>query len=222
MLQSKSKSATRYLSIRKERGFVAEGSSLRDRGALTDQLAGLPRGDKNSALRVTERVGLGVATLMSRGDNAALSARIAVQFGVHLSSGPTRVAGAETAFVGTGPGVWLACREAAAAGWAAELTTKVSGLASVSDQSRGYAVLRFNGPAARDLLSRGAFIDFHPSTFGPGSAAVTAIAHIGVILWQLDDTPAYEVALFRSYAASFWHWIETACAAAGVEPSVGA
>jgi sarcosine oxidase subunit gamma len=82
--------------------------------------------------------------------------------------------------------------------------------------------LRFSGPAARDLLSRGAFIDFHPSAFGPGSTAVTAIAHIGIILWQLDDTPAFEVALFRSYAASFWRWVEMTCAAAGVEPSAGA
>jgi sarcosine oxidase subunit gamma len=94
-------------------------------------------------------------------------------------------------------------------------------LASVSDQSSGYAVLRVTGPTARHLLSRGAFIDFHPSVFGPGSAAVTTIAHIGVVLWQLDDAPTYDVALFRSYAESFWHWIETTCAAVGIKPTAG-
>jgi heterotetrameric sarcosine oxidase gamma subunit len=216
------KFAIRYLSIRKERGFVAEGSLLRGRGAFADQMSGLPRAGENSALRVTERLGLGLATLMSRGDDAALGARITEKFGVGLSSGPTRLATERTAFVGVGPGVWLACREAADAGWATELATDVAGLASVSDQSSGYAVLRFGGTAARELLSRGAFIDFHPTSFRPGSAAVTTIAHIGAILWQLDDTPTYDVALFRSYAASFWHWIETASAAAGVELSAGA
>lgn len=196
---------------------MADGSSLSVRGAFTGQIAGLPRADANSAFCVTERLGLGLATLMSRGDDAALNARIVEQFGVELRSGPARSAKGGTAFVGIGPGVWLACREAAEVSWAAELAIRVSGLASVSDQASGYAVLRFGGSAARDLLSRCAFIDFHPSVFTPGSAAVTTIAHIGVILWRLDDTQAYEVAVFRSYAGSFWHWIEMTCAATGVK-----
>jgi methylglutamate dehydrogenase subunit D len=99
-----------------------------------------------------------------------------------------------------------------------ELATTVSGLASVSDRSSGYAALRMTGSAARDLLSRGAFIDFHPSVFRPGSAAVTTIAHIGVTLWG-GDAPTYDAALFRSYAAGFWHWIETISAAIGVRPT---
>jgi heterotetrameric sarcosine oxidase gamma subunit len=103
-----------------------------------------------------------------------------------------------------------------------DLAARLAGIASVSDQSSGYAVLRIGGSASRDLLSRGAFIDFHPARFGPGSAAVAVIAHIGVILWQIDDAPTYEVALFRSYAASFWHWIEATSAGMGVVPMRGA
>jgi sarcosine oxidase subunit gamma len=86
-------------------------------------------------------------------------------------------------------------------------------MASVSDQSGGYVILRISGPAARTLLQRGAPVDLHPSAFGPGSVAATVIAHIGVIIRQLDATPAYEIALFRSYAASFGHWLDAAVAA---------
>jgi sarcosine oxidase subunit gamma len=205
--------------IQKERAFVAERLFLTARGAFADQMARLPRA--HSALRIREHLDLQLATLMSRGDEAALTSRIAEQFGIDLSSAPTRWARGGTAFVGIGPNTWLACREAADPNWASGLAATVSGLASVSDQSSGYAVLRLTGPAARHLLSRGAFIDFHPSVFGPGSAAVTMIAHIGVIIWQLDDEPTYDVALFRSYAESFWHWIETTCAAVGIKPTAG-
>jgi methylglutamate dehydrogenase subunit D len=198
--------------------FVAEQPFLTARGAFADEMARLPYADAGSDLRIAEQLGFGLATVMSRGHDAALMARIADRFGVELPSGPVRSAQRETAFVGIGPGTWLACREAADPNWASELATTLSGLASVSDQSSGYAVLRITGPAARDLLSRGAFIDFHPSVFAPRSTAVTTIAHIGVMLWQLDDTPTYDVALFRSYAVSFWHWIEITCAAIGVTP----
>jgi sarcosine oxidase subunit gamma len=42
------------------------------------------------------------------------------------------------------------------------------------------------------------------------------ISHIGVIIWQIDDVPTFEIALFRSFADRFWHWIEASCAALGV------
>ena len=99
---------------------------------------------------------------------------------------------------------------------ASELASSLIGLASVSDQSSTYAVLRISGPSARQILSRGAFIDFAPLVFGAGSAAVTVISHIGVIVWQVDDVPTFEVALFRSFAGSFWHWIQANCAALGI------
>ncbi len=198
---------------------MVEQQFLTARGAFAGEIAGLPYPHEGSNLRVTEQIGYRLATVMSRGQDAALMSRVADQFGVELPSGPVRSVREGVAFVGIGPGTWLACSETADANWASELATTLSGLASVSDQSSGYAVLRIAGPAARDLLSRGAFIDFHPSVFAPGSAVVTTIAHIGVVLWQLDDTPSFEVALFRSYAASFWHWIEATCVAMGVTPA---
>ncbi len=89
-----------------------------------------------------------------------------------------------------------------------ELKAALPGLASVVDHSDGRVVIRISGPRARDVLTKGVPIDLDPRAFGPGDAAITHASHIGVILWQLDNTPTYEIALFRSYADNFVHWIE--------------
>lgn len=80
-------------------------------------------------------------------------------------------------------------------------------LASVSDQSGSYAVFRLRGGGVRQLLQRGASIDFHQSRFAAGSVATTVIAHIGVVIHQTDDTPSYDVAIFRSFAGSSRRWL---------------
>jgi sarcosine oxidase subunit gamma len=116
------------------------------------------------------------------------------------------------ALVGTGPDSWLAVAEGVMPDWSTALTSRLAGLASVFDQTGGYVVFRIAGPGARTLLQQGAFIDLHPDAFGPGSAATTVIAHIGVTLWQVDTTPTFDVALFRSYASSFRHWIAVTAA----------
>jgi sarcosine oxidase subunit gamma len=157
-----------------------------------------------------------MATVMSRGDDRALAARIHDAFGFILPSGPQRVSNGVEAFVGIGPGVWLAVFEEAGPFMASGLASSLAGLAFVADQTSAYAVLRITGDFAREVLSRGAFIDFDPSVFGPGSAAVTTISHVGVLIWQIDDAPTFEIALFRSYADSFWHWMTTTCTALGV------
>ena len=121
-------------------------------------------------------------------------------------------------FVGYGPGQWLAVSEALAGdGLARDLAQRLKGLASISDQSGGRTVLRVSGPRARDVLAKGLPIDLHPRAFAPGSAATSAIALMGVQLWQIDDTPSYDIALFRSLSASFWRWLASSAAEFGYE-----
>jgi sarcosine oxidase gamma subunit len=67
--------------------------------------------------------------------------------------------------------------------------TRAADLASVTDQSGS-----------------------HADAFGPGSAATSVIAHIGVIVWQVDDAPTYDLAVFRSLHAGLRHWIEITAA----------
>lgn len=158
-----------------------------------------------------QRDNLGIASVMaSRNAGPEI---IGARLGCSLPVGPQAAFADDLAMIGTGPGIWLVVRENAPFDFAQELQTRLSGVAAVSDQSSGYVVQRLSGPGARRLLRRGAAIDFHPDQFRAGSAATTVIAHIGVILWQVDDRPTYDLAVFRSYSGSFRHWIEQASAA---------
>jgi methylglutamate dehydrogenase subunit D len=162
-------------------------------------------------LLVEELQGLGIATVMPR--KGVSGAAIGAILGVELPTGPGTATANGLTVIGTGPESWLVMKAGAAPDFANQLTVVLAGLASVSDQSGGYVVTRLAGPQARTVLQRGAAIDFHPDSFRAGSTVTTVIAHIGVIIWQVDEQPSYHVATFRSYADSFRHWLDATIAA---------
>lgn len=168
-----------------------------------------------------DRDGLGLATVLVRkGQTGALSQRVRELFGVELPQGPRHVAGDGHTFAGTGPGAWLAIREGGGNAFAGSLQNSLRDLASVSDQSDGYAVLRLTGPNLRETLAKIIPIDVHPRAFAPGAVVSTVASHMGVTLWRLQDGaegwPVFEVALFRSLAVSFWHALSEAAAEYGL------
>lgn len=165
-------------------------------------------------LTISARDNLTLASLAAaKGKREALAAVIAEKYGVTLPSTPKRVEGNSIAIVWTGPDQWLAVAERdAGRDLERELKPLVAGLAAVTDQTDARAVLRISGPRGRDVLATGVPIDLHPRVFAPGSAAITHASHIGVILWQLDAVPTYELAVFRSFAHSLAEWLEAAVA----------
>ncbi len=168
---------------------------------------------------VGEVRGAGVATVTARtGRRAALVEAARAAYGVELPAAPRRVEGRDIAFIWSGPDQWLAYMQPApAGGMEAHLAPALAGLAAIVDQSHGRVLLRASGPRIRDALAKGLALDLHPRAFGPGHAAVTAVAHIGVHLWQLDERPTYELAVPRGFAQSFWHWLEMWAAEYGLE-----
>ena len=177
------------------------------------------RGEGEPSLVITELTGLGLATVACRkGQAAALSAAVRKAYGLDLPASSRVAQGAAVRFIGYGPGQWLAVSEALAnEALASELAAKLQGLASVSDQSGGRTVLRVSGNRARDVLAKGLPIDLDPRPFPLGSAATSAISHIGVQLWQADDTRSYDIAIFRSLSESFWRWLTASAAEFGYE-----
>jgi sarcosine oxidase subunit gamma len=173
-----------------------------------------PVGPTPPGVIVRDRADLRIATVIARGDRAALAGRIRAAYGIDLPAGPKRVQAAGISFVGTGPRSWLAMRDGGDP--AADLRRALGDAAALADQSDGYAVLRVSGPKARAALEKGIGIDLHPRAFRTGDAASTACAHLGIVLWQLDETPAYEIAVFRSLAGSFWHWLSASAAEFGL------
>jgi len=172
----------------------------------------------------TDRDGLAIVRMAARkGQLAALTSRIRERFGVELAQGPRRIEANGVAFVGVGVDTWLVIGErgfASAEGFAASVRAALDGLAAVSDQSGGYAVLRLTGSRVRDTLAKLVPLDLHERVFDAGSAASTIASHVPVTLWRLPDgsdgQPVFEIAAPRSYARSFWHEVVGSAAEFGL------
>lgn len=171
-----------------------------------------------AGVAVSEVAGAGLAVLTARrGHRAALLERARTSLGLELPAGPRRVADGALACIGLGPDQWLVClRPAPAQGMEALLSGPISGLAAVVDLSHARTLLRISGPRARAALAKGLPIDLHPRAFRPGDAAATAAAHVPVQLWQVDEAPTYDLAVPRTLALSFWHWLEASAAEFGL------
>jgi sarcosine oxidase subunit gamma len=160
-------------------------------------------------LAIQVREGLTIASFAAaKGKAEALASAIRETYGVELPQHPARVEGRGIAFVWAGPHQWLAVAERAnGRDLELELKPRLAGLASVVDQSDGRVIVRVAGPLAAEVLAKGVPIDLHPSSFGANSAAITHASHIGIVLWKLDETPTFEMGMFRSFADSFAHWL---------------
>jgi sarcosine oxidase subunit gamma len=168
-----------------------------------------------------DRDGLGLATvIVKRGQIDALAQRIRERYAIDLPRGNFRKEAHRVAFCGLGPETWLATSEKAGNEFSASLREEIGALASISDQSDGYAVLRLTGSKVRDTLAKLIPIDVHPGAFKPGDVASTVASHIGITLWRLDDaaegSPVFEIAVFRSLAGSFWHALAQSAAEFGL------
>ena len=182
------------------------------------------RGDGPAGIMLAELQGVAIASVIARkGKVGEASAAAERTFGVALPRTPRRVEGKGIEFIWAGPEQWLALARGGLA--AGELETRLAaafaGLASVAEQSDGRCLLRISGARARDALAKGLPIDLHPRVVRPGDTALTVAALIGVQIWQLDETPSYEIAVFRGFARSFWHFLTEAAAEYGCEIAAG-
>jgi sarcosine oxidase subunit gamma len=111
-------------------------------------------------------------------------------------------------YLWAGPESWLAIAEDDP-DFDLKLASRCSGLAAVTDQSDGRALLQIKGPNVRDALAKLLPIDLHPSAFPPDATALTLAAHIPVQIWQSADD-VFELACFRSYAETLYEALSEA------------
>jgi sarcosine oxidase subunit gamma len=168
---------------------------------------------------LSERTGLAIAHIAARkGKIPEVVQRLAALVGTAPEDGPRCVTGDSMVLVGCAPGQWLAFLEGTSrAAGLARVTDALADIASVTDTSSGKVVVRVTGPRARDVLAKGCPVDLDPRVFGPGSAAATEIAHVGCLLWQVDDKPTFDLVVNRSPAKSFWSWLAASAAEYGYE-----
>ena len=125
-----------------------------------------------------------------RGDSGdeAFQAGVEKAVGVRAPVTPNTIARTgERAIVWMGPDEWLVVsspesREGVGDG----LEEALSGLhVAVNDISSGQTIIRLRGPRARDLLSKGCPLDFHPRAFGVGQCAQSHIGKSNALIIQV-------------------------------------
>jgi len=157
-----------------------------------------------------------VASVIARSPMADLAARLDSTFGLKLVAGTKTSSAGGLTFVGTGPRAWLALTESPD-NLAGSLRKALGETAAVADQSSGYTVFCISGPKARATFEKGLGVDLHPRAFQPGDAASTSCAHLNVVIWQIDAQPIYELAVARSFAGAFCHWLSESAAEYGLK-----
>jgi heterotetrameric sarcosine oxidase gamma subunit len=151
---------------------------------------------------------LGLAPRRDAGE--AARAHLAEQAGLTLPEpGYTSRRGGER-LLWSGLDQWLFIGEDAS--WSDRLDPD---LVAVTDQTGARAVIRIGGRDAADALAKGCLVDLHPRAFPDHAVAITAIAHIGVILWREGD--GFALATPRSSAPDVLHWLTTSAAEFGLD-----
>jgi len=167
-----------------------------------------------------ERPFLGHLNLRGALGDASFAAAVRKVTGVEPPAEPNTTLDAKAhTLVWLGPDEWLvlAPSEARAGETLRALREALGGtFAAVTDVSGGQTVIRVSGRHARDVLAKGCPVDLHPRAFGPGRCAQTHIAKSAALIRQVDETPAYDLVVRRSFADYLWRWLEDAAQEYGV------
>ena len=192
-------------------------SGLAPRSALAGIMRpGVVGAQRTPGVTVAERINLqmvGLATAVHQ--VPAVIEAMQAEWRITLPLVPRYVEGHGLAAVWAGPQHWIILAEPGD-NLLANLHARLVGLASLTEQGDGRCVLRVDGPYVREALAKLLPIDLHPRAFAEGDAALTVAAHIHVHLWQVDARPTYDLAVFRSYAASFFAALTAAAAEYGL------
>jgi len=90
---------------------------------------------------------------------------------------------------------------------AAELASQGAVLINVTD---GLGALTVRGPLAREVLSKGCGLDFHPNAFPVGRCARTRFAQMSAIIEHVDAASSFHIHVARSYLRYLADWLADA------------
>ncbi len=149
------------------------------------------------------------------GEIAALTEAVENLCGAGLPP-PNRFTTAGTlTLISYGPGQWMALSPVPGM---IEMLKPLHAHAALADQGHGRAIVRISGAKWHETLRKGVTLNLHE--FATGQAAVTVISHISALIWREADQE-FIVAVPRSLAGSFWHWLETSAAEFGLQVESG-
>lgn len=167
----------------------------------------------DAGLTVRERPYRAYVNLRGDATSTEFTAGVRKVAGIDLPTEPnTVVEGDECRALWLGPDEWYIV---GAPGCEAELVEALENALAgqhfaVNDLTSGLTTLELRGRRVRDVLAKGCTLDLHPRSFGAGQCAQTLVAHAGILIRHVDDTPTFEITVRRSFADYFWVWLEDA------------
>lgn len=171
--------------------------------------------EPSAACRIYVPEAVGICHIQARRARGTELAAVAAVNDIVLPGEPKMLLSGSVMIVGIGPNAWLALEPGASFSLHRRMRDTLGSAATTTDQSDAYAVLGITGPSARTILAKGIALDLDEAVFLPGAAAVTRVAHMTVTMWRLEDEgedPAFMLAVPRSYASSFLHWLRESAA----------
>lgn len=166
--------------------------------------------DPDTAVAIREVTDCALVQIVARkGQAAALCRRLEPVLGATVSGKPLTAAGDRAlTLCATGPlELWALSETQSEAALLGILGDAAKEAAYLYGQSHGRVVLRLSGARAPDVLAKGCPLDLHPSAFPAPGAGHTSIEKMPVLVVKRDDGPTFDLAVGRSYARSFAHWL---------------
>jgi sarcosine oxidase subunit gamma len=151
-------------------------------------------------ISLRERSGLGKINLRGAGAAFFKSVEEVLQQPLPTEPNTTTQSGDRLAFW-LGPDEWLvhlpiARVEPHTAALRTALAGQHTAIVDVSDQS---SVLRLAGKHSQTVLAKGCPLDLHPRAFQPGSCAQSFHLKAAILIFQVDETPTYDIQVRRSF-----------------------
>ena len=124
-------------------------------------------------------------------------------------------AGTQIRIVPIGPGHWLLLSNESSTTWIDNLSEALGDSAAIFDQTSGFGLLELVGCDGQIILQKGIFADLSALLATDGESICSVIAHISIAVWR-SGTDSLVVAVPRSFASSFWHWLTVSAAAESI------
>ena len=137
-----------------------------------------------------------------------VAGRVEVQLGTTLPASCGAVSPAEgTAVLWLSPDEFLVVSDTDPATLTGALVEAVAeGPGSATDLSANRTTFELTGPSAREVLEKGCALDLHPRAFAEGSAYVTTLGPVPVIIWK-TGAESYRILPRSSFADFLGRWL---------------
>jgi sarcosine oxidase, subunit gamma len=165
--------------------------------------------DEQHAVRIDALTGRAALRLRSWTPEHTAGTRPVMLDGRELPSQVGATMSGQVRVLCTGPADWLIVSDSLSATHIYEYAAsdmRQQGLA-ITDETHGLGVLRVQGRAARDLLSKGCGVDLHPRAFPSGRCTRTRFAQMPVVIDCFAEADTFELYVARSYLAHLRSWL---------------